>query len=310
MSFYRTAFALGALAALSACAPKTDTAAAPSVQAPAPIAAEGKISRFKVGRLDAVALLDGEIKVANDGKVFGVGRPTSEVAELLAAAGLPQNELTLSIQPLMVRNGAQVLLFDTGAGAVEWAQGGKLPASLAAARVSPGRVTDIFISHAHPDHVGGLLAAGGGLAFPNATIHLSAPEWQAMKSNPGQAALVAAIGSKVRPFEPGAVILPNLVTAVPVNGHTPGHSAYQIASGDQRLLYIGDSAHHHVVSVRKPDWTIDYDGDAPTAEASRRALLQRAADQKLRLYAVHFPFPGRGRVQAQGDGFVWVPEPS
>ena len=96
------------------------------------------------------------------------------------------------------------------------------------------------------------------------------------------------------------------VTAVPVKGHTPGHSAYEIASGADRLLYIGDSAHHSVISVQKPDWTVEFDGDAPTAQASRRALLQRAADQNLRLYAVHFPYPGLGHVQARGDGFVWI----
>ena len=95
---------------------------------------------------------------------------------------------------------------------------------------------------------------------------------------------------------------------MPVNGHTPGHSAYEIASGADRLLYIGDSAHHFVISVQKPDWTVEFDGDAPIAQASRRALLQRAADQNLRLYAVHFPYPGVGRVKAQGDGFVWIPE--
>jgi glyoxylase-like metal-dependent hydrolase (beta-lactamase superfamily II) len=109
-------------------------------------------------------------------------------------------------------------------------------------------------------------------------------------------------------FEPGAVILPGLVTAVAVDGHTPGHSAYEIASGDQTLLYFGDAAHHHVISVQRPEWTIDYDEDAPTAQASRRTLLQRAADQDLRIYAVHFPFPGLGRIRGEGESFVWVPE--
>jgi glyoxylase-like metal-dependent hydrolase (beta-lactamase superfamily II) len=179
---------------------------------------------------------------------------------------------------------------------------------LQAVGVSPAQVTDIFISHAHPDHVGGLLDLRGGLAFPNATIHLSAPEWAAMRSHKDQAALVAAIAPKVVAFAPGAAVLPGLVTAVPVNGHTPGHSAYDIASGPDHLLYIGDSAHHSVISVQRPDWTVEFDGDPPTAQASRRALLQRAADQNLRLYAVHFPFPGLGRVKPQGDGFVWIPE--
>lgn len=266
------------------------------------------VTRFRIGALEAAALTDGAITIANDGKTFGLGRPPSDVAAVLQANGLPKDELQLGLQPLMVRSAGRVLLFDTGVGDATWAKAGRLPASLGAAGVRPTEITDIFISHAHGDHVGGLLGPGGALAFPNAAIHMAAPEWAAMQANKDQAALVAAIASKVAPFAPGAVILPGVVTSVAVNGHTPGHSAYEIGSGPDRLLYIGDSAHHFVISVAKPDWRIQFDGDGAAAAASRRALLQRAADQNLRLYAIHFPYPGVGRVKAQGDGFVWAPE--
>lgn len=305
MTAHKTAVAIAALLALAACSPRTEPAP-PSQAEPAPAHAES-VSRFKIGSLEAAALLDGTITTPNDGKTFGIGRPTSEVAAVLKAAGLSEDHLELSIQPLLVRSGDRVVLFDTGAGDVAFAKGGRLQAALRAAGVQPGQVTDIFLSHSHPDHVGGLLGANGALAFPSATIRLSAPEWEAMKGNPAQAAIVSAVTSKVATFQPGAEVLPGLVRAVPVNGHTPGHSAYEISSGSERLLYIGDTAHHFVVSVQKPDWTIDYDGDAPTAERSRRALLQRAADQNLRLYAVHFPYPGLGHVRARSDGFVWEP---
>ena len=287
--------------AAPAAAPAAETAAAPQPASP-------DVQRFKIGALDAAALKDGDIDVANDGKTIAIGHPPADVAALLTAAGQPKDVLHLSIQPLLVRSGAQVLLFDTGAADASFARAGRLPASLRAAGVEPSQVTDIFLSHQHQDHTGGLLTSEGKLAFPNAAIHLSAPEWDSLKGDKDAAALVAAMTPKVATFQPGAAIIPGVVTAVAVDGHTPGHSAYEIASGDQRLLYIGDTAHHYVISVQRPEWTIQYDTNAPLAQTSRRALLQRAADGKLRVYAVHFPFPGLGHVQAKGEGFEWVPE--
>lgn len=284
---------------------KATTTATPPV---APPEDHSEAFRFRIGGLDAVALKDGDIDAANDGKTFGVGRPISDVAALLAAAGQPTDVLHLSIQPLLVRSGAQILLFDTGAADASFARAGRLPDALRAAGVEPSQVTDVFISHRHPDHVGGLLTPEGVLAFPNAAIHLSAAEWQALKSDSDAVALVAAITPKVATFQPGAAIVPGVVTAVAADGHTPGHSAYEIVSGDERLLYLGDVAHHYVISVQRPEWTVQYDENAALAQTRRRALLQRAADGNLRVYAVHFPFPGLGHIKAKDDSYVWVPE--
>jgi glyoxylase-like metal-dependent hydrolase (beta-lactamase superfamily II) len=99
-----------------------------------------------------------------------------------------------------------------------------------------------------------------------------------------------------------------MVRAVEVKGHTPGHSAYRIGTGASSVLYIGDSMHHHVISVQKPDWTIAFDTDAATAAASRASLLAEVATSGQRIYSVHFPFPGLGRIEKRGEGYAWVPE--
>jgi glyoxylase-like metal-dependent hydrolase (beta-lactamase superfamily II) len=311
-SFSALALLLAMLCGCSDSPPATSAAPAPAAPAPvpetAPPAANSEVFRFRIGTLDAAALKDGDIDAANDGKTFGVGQSTEQVAALLAAAGQSTDTLHLSIQPLLVRSGTRILLFDAGAADASFARAGRLPASLRAAGVEPAQVTDVFLSHRHPDHAGGLLTRDGALAFPNATLHLSAPEWAALQRNSDAAALVAAITPKVAPFEPGAAIVPGVVTAVAVDGHTPGHSAYEIGTGDERLLYIGDTAHHFVVSVQRPEWTVQYDENAPLAQTRRRALLQRAAEENLRVYAVHFPFPGLGRINTKGESFVWLPE--
>ncbi|TWT18448.1 MBL fold metallo-hydrolase [Luteimonas wenzhouensis] len=252
-------------------------------------------------------LRDGTITLPNDGSIVAMGEPRAEVDALLEAAGEATDPLQLSIQGLLVEAGERVILFDTGAGQAEWADGGRLPRSLQAAGVEPAQVTDVFISHLHGDHVGGLVDGDGRPAFANARVRMSEPEWAALQADEGQAALAQAIAPQVETFAPGAQDIVPGVSAVAVDGHTPGHSGYLVADGDARLLYIGDSAHHHVISVQRPRWTIQFDRDPVLAEDSREALLARLADESLMVSSPHFPFPGVGRIERRGDSFAWVP---
>ena len=311
----RAVLPLALAALLAACAepaspPATVDAPPPPMatadSTPADANASTDVHRFTIGRLDAAVLRDGDIRVPNDGKTLAVGVPKPEVDAVLTQAGEPTDTVHLAVQVLLVRSGDRVLLFDTGAGDADFADAGRLPASLRAAGVEPAQVTDIFISHAHPDHVGGLTDGAGQAVFANATVHLSAPEWQAVQAAPANAALVAAFSPRVVAFGPGAEIVP-VVTAIAVDGHTPGHSAFEIVDGDARLLYIGDAAHHFAVSVQRPQWTIAFDGDAPVAEASREALLARIADSGLTVASPHFPYPGLGRIVRRDGTFVWAP---
>jgi glyoxylase-like metal-dependent hydrolase (beta-lactamase superfamily II) len=302
----------------AACTKKPESPAAQTSPTATTASASTDISEFRIGQFTAIALKDGGLKVPNDNKVFGVGRSPEDVAKALQTAGVATNELELSIQPLFVRARDHVLLFDTGAGKNMGAGAGRLAASMKEAGIDPASVTDIFISHSHGDHVGGLTDASGAPVFANATIHISAPEWDFLKSlddksaaNFGignHAALIAAVTPKVDAFAPGSEILPGIVKAVEIKGHTPGHSGYLIRSGAESLLYIGDTAHHYIVSVQQPDWTVSFDGDAPTAQASRKEVIAQSAATGQRIYAVHFPFPGLGKFEKRGEGYVWVPE--
>jgi glyoxylase-like metal-dependent hydrolase (beta-lactamase superfamily II) len=281
-----------------------------STPPPAPPAdTAGRVQRISIGELEAYVLSDGHLEVPNDGQLLGLGRPPGEIGDVLAAAGLPRDTIRLDIQCLLVKAGHRVLLFDVGTGdpAVVWS--GQLSRSLSLAGIAPGAVTDVFVSHAHSDHAGGLITGAGALVFPAATIHMSAPEWAAFQAgtDADSKRYVAAIQDKVSPFEPGAQVLP-VVKAVVTPGHTPGHSSYEIGAGADTVLYLGDVAHHAVISLQRPTWSIAVDADRPAAEALRQATLARLASDRTRVFATHFPFPGVGRVVADGDAFAWQAE--
>jgi glyoxylase-like metal-dependent hydrolase (beta-lactamase superfamily II) len=305
----RRVFPLVMLSVLLAACGKGPSTEAPDISAAASapaVAPSDRVHPFQIGALQAFSLKEADFKFPNDAKTVAINRPVEETSKLLEASGLPTDEIALSVQPLLVKAEDKVLLFDAGTG------GGTLLASLQEAGLAPADVTDVLISHSHFDHVGGLVNAEGQLVFANAAIRMSAKEWDAVKasaeSDEKRAAFVAAVTPKVSTFDADAEIFPGLVKAVDIQGHTPGHSGYLITSGAESLLYIGDMAHHSIVSVQEPDWTISFDGDAATAQASRKAVIEQSAANGQRIYAVHFPFPGLGAFTAQGDGYVWTPE--
>ena len=257
---------------------------------------------FTVGTLKLTALHDAQIVVPNDGTTFALGVSTDEVGKVLRAAGAPVDRITLSVNALLVRTGRRLILIDTGLGP---RYHGQVLASLGAAGVSPGDVTDVLITHPHPDHIGGLLDAQGKPAFPNATIHMAGAAWSWMQQK-GAPAMARTIASRVQAFEPGASIAPG-IASVSLPGHTPGHVGYEITSGRSRLMYIGDIAHSAIVSLARPEWSIEFDGDHALANETRRKALGALARSGEWVYSPHFPFPGVGHIAAVGKGFGWQP---
>ena len=258
---------------------------------------------FKLGKLQLIALHDAQVVFPNNAKIFGVDAGAAAVSKVLQANGLPTDRITVSLNALIVRDGHHIVLLDTGLGPKAH---GSLMGSLNAAGIAPGSVTDVLITHSHGDHVGGLLDAAGNDAFPNATIRMSAVEWQAMKGRTNAADMVKAISSHVVPFTPGKPILPG-ITPLASYGHTKGHVGYQIVSGKQKLFDIGDTVHSSIISLAKPDWAVSFDGDKPEAEANRAKTLSALVKSHELIFAPHFPFPGVGYIKADGDHFKWDP---
>lgn len=259
--------------------------------------------RFQVGKLEMTTLLDKNNALPNDGKVLGVDVGPKAVADVLAAAGKPTDEIELSVDGLLVQDGKRNILIDTGLGP---SVKGMLIQSLVKAGHTPEQITDVLITHVHGDHIGGLVTAEGKPAFPNAVVKISAPDWQWLQTMPKMAALVNTIKPQVKTFTPGDKVLAD-IRSVSLKGHTPGHVGYQITSGKERIYDIADSVHSSIISLAKPEWAISFDNDRTEGIANREKLLAKlAADHEL-IFAPHFPFPGVGYIASKGDHYIFQP---
>jgi glyoxylase-like metal-dependent hydrolase (beta-lactamase superfamily II) len=263
------------------------------------------IASFRLGALQVTTLRDGGFVSPSDSGDFGADKGPAAVAKLLAAAGAPTTQVSLAVDALLVRGAGRVILVDTGMGPANHAS---LLASLKLAGVAPGEVTDVLITHAHFDHVGGLIDAAGRSAFPNAAIWINAREWAAMLAAPGPHRITPAIAAQVRTFEPGHEVLPG-VTPIALYGHTAGHVGYVITSDGRQLEDVGDLAHSSIVELAEPGWRGGIDEDPTAGAATRAAELQRLAATHTLIFASHFPFPGVGWVVPAGDGYAWKPDP-
>jgi glyoxylase-like metal-dependent hydrolase (beta-lactamase superfamily II) len=279
------------------------TAAAGVAATTGPIATPPAATKFSIGKLTAFALHDADFAAANDGSVFAVDGTTDEVAKVLKAAGMPPDVIPLSVNALLVKVKDHVVLLDTGLGPKAK---GVLMQSLKKAGVSAGEITDVLITHVHGDHVGGLATADGAPAFPKAKVRMSSAEWVFMQGQADLAPLVKTISAQVQTFEPGTEVAPG-ITAIAIKGHTPGHMGYEIVSGGDRILDIGDSAHSSIISLIRPDWAMGFDSDRAVGKASREKLLSDLSKSHERVFSPHFPYPGVGTVESEGIHYRWQP---
>lgn len=278
--------------------------------------------RFKLGSFELVSLSDGTLSVP--AAVFAGNATPEEVAAVLQA-GFQSETLTPDCNVLYVNTGQNQVLIDTGNGSLGAASAGKLLDNMQAAQIDPAAIDTVIITHAHGDHVGGLLDQSGAAVFANARFYISKTEYdfwtQPEVSFPKigvdaefqQRAIDTArqqlggIQSQLTTFEMDQEIVPGL-TAVPAPGHTAGQVAIQIASGDLSMMHVADVVHTHTINLWHPEWKPIFDADPDQAAATRQQLLAQIAANRQLMYAYHFPFPGLGHIRPrETGGFEWEP---
>ncbi len=317
--FTRRTFLTTATAAIAAAAPLPASgparAAAPTAGRQAP-----GFYRYKVGDFELTQITDGgRTFPMPDGFVRNV--PKEQALAAAEAAYMPKGQVTVPFNPVIINTGSKLVLIDTGIGPGVGPTVGLLPAHMAAAGIDPKAIDIVVLSHLHPDHINGVKAADGGLAFPNAEIKAPAPDWAFWMSDENMAKaandmmkgyfantrkVLSNIADKVTRYEWGKEVAPG-ITALDASGHTPGHTAFAVASGSARLLVQSDVTNIPELFLRNPDWHVAFDIDPVQAVATRRRFYDMAAAEKTLIAGFHFAFPSLGRVEKDGAGYRLVP---
>jgi len=279
--------------------------------------------RMMLGEFEITALNDGTVDL-NVGQLL-TNTTVARVRAALARAYLT-DPVETSVNAYLVNTGARLVLIDAGAGTLFGPTLGKLVANLKAAGYAPEQVDEIYITHMHPDHVGGL-AADGATVFPNAIVRADQREadyWLSEKNlaaapDEGKGFFKGAMASlnpyvaagRFKPFNldskgGGTELVPG-VRAIATPGHTPGHTIYAIESGGQRFVTWGDLMHVAAVQFPAPTTTIQFDVDSRAAMSQRRQQFADAARRGYYVAGAHLPFPGIGRLRSGGDGYDWIP---
>jgi len=274
--------------------------------------------RMMLGTFEVTALLDGTIDLKVADLLTNTTPP--KVNSALARSFL-KDPVETSVNVYLINTGEKLVMIDAGSGTFFGPTVGKLVASLKASGYQPEQIDEIYITHMHVDHVGGLVS-DGKIAFPNAIVRADqhdADFWlnkATMESAPKDArpffegAMAAmnpyAAAGKFKPFNGKTELAPG-ISAVPAYGHTPGHSVFVVESQGERLVMWGDLMHVAAVQFPDPSVTIRFDIDSKAAAVQRGAQFADAAKRRHWVAATHLPFPGIGHLRADGKGYDWVP---
>lgn len=267
------------------------------------------------GRL--TTLSDGHLTLPGD-FIFDP-MPQQDLAAVLDDYSINRDRLTPECNLALYRDGDRVVLFDLGAGPDFMPGAGQLADSFAALDLSPDDITHVVITHAHPDHLWGLLDDFDDPVFPDATYMMGAAEWDywwdpETVDRIGADRTVFAVGARRRMeviedrvirIADGDEILPG-IAALATPGHTPGHMSFEIRQGADAALITGDAIANHHVAFRRPLWPSGSDQDRDLAAATRARLLDRITADGMHVVGFHLPGGGMGRVEMDGDGYRFV----
>lgn len=264
----------------------------------------------QLGDFSIMAVSDGYLSASLD---FLSNIDPTDAYKLQKAAGV-STPSAIHINCYLIRDRTRTILIDAGAGGFRQC-GGDLRGNLALAGVQPSDIDTILLTHAHPDHVGGLIDASGNVAFPNAELvvhqqelsfweddgHLSRASARARGNFQFARTVFDQYREKMRTFKDRDV-LPG-ISAMPLPGHTAGHSGFRLESEGESLLIWGDIVHFPQIQIARPDVSIVFDHDPILSAGTRSRILDIASADGLMIAGMHLGELGFARIKRAGKAY-------
>ena len=254
-----------------------------------------KFYRFKLGNFQMISISDGVLNAP--AKAFAGNASPAQLSEVLQQ-GFQSETLTLNCNILLVDTGAKKVLVDAGSGFLTEPTAGKLIGNLQTLQIEPTDIDAIIITHAHADHVGGLLDSTGALAFPQAHYFVSQSEYDFWTSSEvslpnvqvdektkqqfisAAQKCLGAIRDKVTRFQVEQEIFPSF-KAISAPCHTAGQVAIEITSGEASMVHTADVVHTHTINLWHPSWQPVFDATPDQAAATRQQILSTIEIKKI-----------------------------
>jgi glyoxylase-like metal-dependent hydrolase (beta-lactamase superfamily II) len=276
--------------------------------------------RFNLGEAEVTVVSDGPLPLGDPSENF-VGVPKEVVQQMLTDNFLRTDNVILEQNSPIVNTGDKLILFDTGMGTAKpfGPTTGRQQKSMAEAGIKPSDIDAVVLSHAHIDHIGGIVGADDKPLFPNAQYYIAQSDFDfwtdESKLGGDLKAFVAHARKNLLPvrdrlvfFKDGQEFLPG-VQAIAAPGHTVGHTIFMVTSAGKSFAFLGDLSHHQVLLIEKPRMEFAYDTDPKQAASTRVRVLEMLAANKTPVMSYHFAWPGYGHVAKAGEGFHYYPEP-
>ena len=247
--------------------------------------------------------------------------PDRQASEIMSDFGITTPQVEAPCNVTLLRDGTNTVLFDVGAGPDFMPTAGKLSAALDALGVTPEDITHVIFTHAHPDHLWGVLDDFDEPLFTNAQHMMGKAEFDfwidpaaADRLDEGRKVFAAGalrrlqvLEDRLLTFDADTEILPG-IHAHASFGHTPGHMAFEVRQGNAACMIVGDAIGNGHVAFAAPGLVAGADQDPETGIATRQALLDRLAVSQMPMIGYHLPDGGAGRVERADGAYRFTAE--